>query len=129
MTIRESQEDYLETILILEKRLGDVRSIDIANELDFSRASVSRAMSLLKDKELITMDTANYIHLTSKGKEIATAVHERHQVLAQFFVFLGVTPNVAFDDACRVEHVISEETFLKFKEHIIANNMFSVPLE
>ncbi|WP_290776649.1 metal-dependent transcriptional regulator [Anaerofustis sp.] len=121
--IRESEENYLETILILQKRKGNVRSIDIANELDFSRPSVSRAIKLIKEKKYITVEENGLIKLTKEGKELAERVYERHQVIGNMLVKLGVSEKTAYEDACRIEHVISAETFEKIKEHAEKNIM------
>ncbi len=114
----ESVEDYLETILVLSKQLPVVRSIDIANELEYSKPSVSNAMKSLRQKDLITMDTSGLIELTQKGEQIAQDVYEKHVLLGKFLMMIGVSEEVAKADACRIEHVISEETFDKIKEHI-----------
>ena len=118
MKILESAENYLETILILRQRNGSVRSIDIANELEYSKPSVSNAMKSLRQKDLITMDTSGLIELTQKGEQIAQDVYEKHVLLGKFLMMIGVSEEVAKEDACRIEHVISEETFDKIKEHI-----------
>lgn len=117
MTIHESAENYLETILILSQRLGQVRSIDIANELNFSKPSVSVAMKNLRQKEYIQVDENGHITLTESGLKIANNVLERHQLITSLFVALGVSPDVAAEDACRMEHVISEESFNALKLH------------
>ena len=118
MKILESAENYLETILILRQRNGSVRSIDIANELEYSKPSVSNAMKSLRQKHLITLDTRGLIELTQKGEQIAQDVYEKHVLLGKFLMMIGVSEEVAKADACRIEHVISEETFDKIKEHI-----------
>ncbi|WP_294468658.1 metal-dependent transcriptional regulator [uncultured Anaerofustis sp.] len=117
MKTKESQENYLETILILQKRNGNVRSIDIANELDFSRPSVSRAIKLIKEKGYITVDESGLIKLTKEGREVAGAVYEKHMTLGKFLITLGVEEKTAMEDACRMEHVISADSFEKIKEH------------
>ncbi|RGD74261.1 metal-dependent transcriptional regulator [Anaerofustis stercorihominis] len=117
MKTKESQENYLETILILQKRKGNVRSIDIANELDFSRPSVSRAIKLIKEKGYITVDESGLIKLTEEGKEVAGAVYEKHVTLGKFLITLGVEEKTAMEDACRMEHVISTDSFEKIKAH------------
>ena len=117
MKIQESGENYLETILILKNRNGYVRSVDIANELSFTKASVSRAMSILRKAGLIVMEKSGNIVLTESGFARASAVYERHTVLSDFFrKVLGVDPETAVQDACRIEHVISQESFDKIKE-------------
>lgn len=118
MKIQESAENYLETILMLQESKGSVRSIDIVHHLDYSKPSISRAMSLLRADGHITMDKDGYIHLTPSGMEIASRIYERHRLLTQWLTYLGVDPAVAAADACRIEHDISEETFQRLKEHI-----------
>ena len=120
MKHNRSSEDYLETILILSERLPVVRSIDIAIELNFSKPSVSVAMKHLKESGKINVSTAGYITLTDTGKEIAEKVYERHRALAQMLVTLGVNEKTANEDACEMEHVISEETFRAIQNHINA---------
>ena len=120
MKHNRSSEDYLETILILSERLPVVRSIDIAIELNFSKPSVSVAMKHLKESGKINVSTAGYITLTDTGKEIAEKVYERHRVPAQMLVTLGVNEKTANEDACEMEHVISEETFRAIQNHINA---------
>ena len=120
MKHNRSSEDYLETILILSERLPVVRSIDIAIELNFSKPSVSVAMKHLKESGKINVSTAGYITLTDTGREIAERVYERHKVLAQMLVSLGVNEKTANEDACEMEHVISEETFRAIQNHINA---------
>lgn len=119
MQIRESAENYLETILILSQRKGkgEVRSIDIVNELEFSKPSVSVAMKNLRENDYITVDKDGYIRLTDKGLEIAEKMYERHTLLSQWLIKLGVDEKVAVEDACRMEHVISAESFAAIKKH------------
>lgn len=119
MQIRESAENYLETILILSQRKGkgEVRSIDIVNELEFSKPSVSVAMKNLRENGYITVDKGGYIRLTDKGLEIAEKMYERHTLLSQWLIKLGVDEKVAVEDACRMEHVISAESFAAIKKH------------
>ena len=114
----ESGEDYLETILILKKRNGNVRSIDIAREMDLSKPGVSRAMGILKNKEFITVDEDGAIHLTEEGSKLAKKIYERHRVLTEALMYLGVDEKTAAEDACRIEHDISEKTFTKIKKHL-----------
>ena len=114
----ESGEDYLETILILKKRNGNVRSIDIAREMDLSKPSVSRAMGILKNKEFITVDEDGAIHLTEEGSKLAKKIYERHRVLTEALMYLGVDEKTAAEDAGRIEHDISEKTFTKIKNHL-----------
>lgn len=122
MRIQESAENYLETILILKKRLGLVRSIDIASEMSFSKPSVSVAMKNLRLNGYIDVDKEGHISLLSKGTEIAEKIYERHQLLSLWLSSIGVNPKVAAQDACRIEHVISSETFQKLKEYVTAVN-------
>ena len=117
MKIQESAENYLETILILKQRQGQVRSIDIVNELNFSKTSVSVAMKKLRESGLIEMAPDGMITLLPEGMRIATTIYERHVLLSQYLIRLGVDPKVAAEDACRIEHVISEESFGKIKAH------------
>ena len=117
MKIHESAENYLDTILILKKRLGQVRSIDIASELSFSKPSVSVAMKNLRLNGYIDVSKDGYITLLEKGQEIAERIYERHTLFSDWLTALGVSPEVAAEDACRIEHVISDETFEAFKAH------------
>ena len=116
--INESSENYLETILILSKKLPVVRSVDIANELDFKKPSVSVAMKNLKEKNQITVSEQGFIYLTESGKEIAEMIYERHQLLSSCLIHLGVNEQTALDDACKIEHIISPESFEAIKQHI-----------
>lgn len=111
MKIHESAENYLETILVLQKRMGAVRSIDIANELEFSKPSVSIAMKNLREHGYIQVDENGYITLLAPGLAVAEKIYERHTVLTDWFVSLGVSPEVAAEDACRIEHILSTESF------------------
>lgn len=114
----ESAENYLETILVLSKRLPVVRSVDVANELDFKKSSVSIAMKNLREKEHIVMTSAGYIYLTEEGKAIAEMIYERHQLLSMCLESLGVSKEIADKDACKIEHVISKESFNAIKNHV-----------
>lgn len=107
----ESREDYLETILVLQQEKGAVRSIDVAERMNFSKPSVSRAVGLLKSVGLVTMDEDGLLHLTAEGQRAASGVYERHTVLRDFLIQIGVSAQTAAEDACRVEHVISAQTF------------------
>ena len=118
MKIQESGENYLETIYILKQRKGSVRSIDIVHKLNFSKPSVSVAMKNLRQKGLIVMDTDGHIALTESGRRIAETIYERHTVLSQMLIDLGVDPETATEDACRMEHVISPESFDAIKHHL-----------
>ena len=116
MKIQKSAEDYLEAILMLNLRTGNVRSIDIARELGFSKPSVSVAMKNLRQDNYITVDGEGYITLTDTGMEVATKIYERHTVITKLLIKLGVDEKTAADDACRIEHVISNETFGAIKK-------------
>lgn len=120
MQIHESAEDYLESILILKKQLGNVRSIDIVNYFDYSKPSISVAMKNLRMNGYVTVDSKGYIELTEKGSEIADKMYERHTLLTKWLTALGVDEKTAVEDACRIEHVISEESFEAIKKHIPA---------
>ncbi|MDD3168467.1 MAG: metal-dependent transcriptional regulator [Eubacteriales bacterium] len=119
--MQESCENYLETILILQNKKGFVRSIDIANELDYTKASISRAMGILKKAGYITMEDDG-IHLTEQGNQKATQIYERHQLITEYLVrALQVEEETAMADACRIEHVLSEDSFHKIKDWVEAN--------
>ena len=118
MKILESAENYLETILILQKRNGTVRSIDIASELEYTKPSVSIAMKHLRENGYIEMDAGGYITLLDAGLSIAEKMYERHTMIATFFESIGVSPETAAVDACRIEHIISEESFEAIKNQI-----------
>ena len=118
MKIQESAENYLETIYVLAIEKGSVRSIDIANELGFSKPSVSVAMKNLREKEMIEVDKDGYITLLKKGEEIAKKVYERHTILTDCLVKIGVKREIAVEDACKIEHFISDETFEALKNFI-----------
>ena len=118
MRHNRSSEDYLETILVLSKKLPAVRSIDIAVELNFSKPSVSAAMKHLRENGCIEVNQAGFITLTKKGMQIATSVYERHQVLSDWLISLGVDPKIASEDACEMEHQISDESFQAMKKFI-----------
>ena len=115
MKIHESAENYLETILVLSKRIGTVRSIDIVNELEFAKPSVSVYVRNLRDNGFINIDKSGYITLTDSGRQIAENVYDRHQLLTQVLTSLGVSEETAESDACRIEHVISTESFEAIK--------------
>lgn len=116
MKIHESAENYLETILMIKNKKGSVRSIDIANELDYSKPSVSVAMKNLRENGFIDVDANGYITLLDKGQEIAEKMYERHTFLSNWLVSLGVDEKTAVEDACRIEHIISEESFEAIKK-------------
>ena len=119
MHINESAENYLETILILSKEKPVVRSVDIAEELNFKKSSVSVAMKNLREKEHITVTKEGFIYLTESGREIAEMIFERHELLTGWLVSLGVDKKTAADDACRIEHVISKESFEAIRKHVL----------
>lgn len=116
MKIHESAENYLETIYILSKKKPQVRSIDIVNELHFSKPSISVAMKNLRENGYVVMDQDGFITLTDAGKAIALTIYERHVLLSEWLIQLGVDEKTALEDACRIEHVISDETFRRLKE-------------
>lgn len=118
MKIQESAENYLETILILSQKSSSVRSIDIVNELNFSKPSVSIAMKNLRENGYISVDVNGYISLTDMGREIAEKMYERHTTLSQWLISLGVNEKTAVEDACRIEHIISSESFEAIKKII-----------
>ena len=121
----ESVEDYLETILLLQKKIAHVRSIDIANEMNFTKPSVSVAMKNLREKEYITMDSTGYITLTEAGRRRAEDVLERHTILADILMHIGVSKETAMADACRIEHDLSEESFEAIKQALRSSNFLS----
>ena len=122
MKIQESAENYLETILLLRKSKGNVRSIDIVNELGFSKPSVSVAMKHLREDGYVTVNDCGSIDLTDKGLEIARRIYERHTLLSNWLMELGVSRETALEDACRMEHVISTESFEALKQHVFRVN-------
>jgi len=117
MSYNESAENYLETILVLSQRLPVVRSVDVAAELNFKKSSVSVAMKNLREKKHIVMTEAGFIYLTDSGREIAEMIYERHQFLTAWLTSLGVPEKTAAEDACKIEHVISRESFDAIKRH------------
>ena len=119
MNLQESGEMYLETILRLSEKKERVRSIDIADEMGYSKPSISRATRILKENGFIVIDSLGAITLTEKGRASAEKTYERHRVLTSLFIGLGISAEVAADDACKIEHVISDETFEAIKRHII----------
>ncbi len=121
MAIHESAEDYLETILKLRSKQGTVRSIDIVGELHFSKPSVSVAMKKLRESGHVCMDDNGLLTLTEKGEAIAQRIYERHQVLTGMLMGLGVDEETAAQEACKIEHVISDDTFEKIKTHFLQN--------
>lgn len=122
MKLHESSEDYLERILMLEIANGKVKSIDIALDMNFSKPSVSIAMKKLKENDYITIEKKGYIHLTESGEKIAKAIYERHVLLTKALMYLGVDEETAKQDACKIEHDLSEESFQCIKKHITKGN-------
>lgn len=118
MVVNESAENYLETILILSKSHPVVRSVDIAEEMGFKKSSVSVAMKNLREKNHITVTREGFIYLTDSGRQIAEMIYERHELLSKWLIRLGVDPAIAARDACRMEHVISPESFAAIKDHV-----------
>ena len=116
MKMQESPEDYLEAILVLSRELGNVRSIDVANYLEYSKPSVSVAMKRLRENGFVTLDELGNLILTGSGLSIALKIYERHLVISQFLISIGVNEEIAKKDACRMEHVISDESFEKIKQ-------------
>ena len=119
MALKESAENYIEAIYVLYKKNGAVRSIDIANEMNFTKASISVAMKHLREDGYISMDSDGLITLTEKGIEIAEMVYERHQIIAKLLIALGVSEETAYEDSCKIEHDLSQESFEKIKEYYL----------
>ena len=122
MIYNESAENYLETILMLSKKLPVVRSVDIATELNFKKSSVSVAMKNLREKNHITVTDAGFIYLTESGKAIADMIYERHEFLTSWLTSLGVSPETASEDACKIEHVISQDSFEAIRAYVKNKN-------
>lgn len=120
MAVNESAENYLETILVLSKKLPVVRSIDIVNELGYKKSSISVAMKHLREQNHITVTDAGFIYLTESGKEIAEMILERHEFLSSWLEQLGVPKDIASEDACKIEHVVSKESFEALKKHFLS---------
>ena len=118
MAMQESGEMYLETIYVLSQKSNYVRAIDIGDEMGFSKPSVSRALGLLKDEGMVIKDDDGFIKLTKAGEKIARTIYERHTVLTELFIGLGVDEKIASEDACRIEHYISDTTFNAIKAHM-----------
>ncbi len=116
--LQESGEMYLETIYILSQKQGAVRSLDIAEYMNFSKPSISRAMGILRSDEFIKIDKNGFITLTEAGKNVALKIYERHTLLTEFLIKLGVNPKIAAEDACKIEHDISDESFEAIKNHV-----------
>lgn len=123
MQIQESGQMYLESILVLSKKLEHVRSIDICEHMNYSKPSVSRAVGLLKNGGFITVDDKGYINLTDEGFELATKIYERHTIITKVLTAIGVSEQTAAEDACKIEHVLSDETFEKIKVHYAKNTV------
>ena len=122
MALQESVEMYLETILILSREKENVRSIDISEYMGYSKPSVSRAVGLLKERNLITVEKEGYIHLTDEGRTLAEKILERHTILTELLVRMGISRETASNDACRIEHVISDETFEAIRNHMLTHH-------
>lgn len=118
LKIHESGENYLEAILMIKQRQSSVRSIDLAKEMNFTKASVSRAVGKLKESMYITIDEAGYIDFTEEGLLLATKIYERHKFFTDFLIFLGVEKTVAAEDACRIEHALSSESYQAIKKYL-----------
>lgn len=123
MTLQESGEMYLETILILSRQLDVVRSLDIAEYMNFSKPSVSRAIKLLRENSYVLMDKDGYLTLTPNGREVAEKIYERHTILTQLLTRLGVSEATATEDACKMEHDLSDETFNAIKAYAQSNSL------
>lgn len=119
MVLHQSGEDYLEAILMLQEKQGNVRAIDIARHLDYSKPSVSRAVGLLRENGYITVSEEGLICLTDTGRQVAESMYERHRLLTAWLIELGVGADVAAEDACKLEHDLSEESFARLKAHIL----------
>ena len=118
MRLQESGEMYLETILILSQKQGHVWAIDISEEMGYSKPSVSRGLKILRENSYISIDKNGYVTLSKTGKEVAEKIYERHQVLSEVLIRLGVDPQIAIEDACRMEHVISDTSLKAIKEYL-----------
>jgi DtxR family transcriptional regulator, Mn-dependent transcriptional regulator len=119
MKIHESGENYLEAILIIKQRQDSVRSIDLAKEMNFTKASVSRAVNKLKGSGYITIDDLGHLELTEAGLSVATRIYDRHKFFTDFLIYLGVDSNVAAEDACKIEHVLSVESYQAMKDYLM----------
>lgn len=117
MHLYESGEDYLEAILVLKKKLGEVRSVDVARYVGVSKPSVCHAVTVLRKSGFLTMDNKHFISLTEEGQKVAEKIYERHEFFKEQLISVGVSPNIAETEACRIEHCVSDESFLKLKEH------------
>lgn len=119
MAVSEAVQNYLETIYILSLRQNEVHAVDICNELSYSRPTVSIVLRQMRENGLVTVDDLNHIHLTDEGMRIATSLYERHTVITELFMALGVSRETAVEDACKIEHDLSEETFAALKKHLL----------
>jgi len=118
MAVSEAIQNYLETIYILSLRQNEVHAVDICNHLSYSRPTVSIVLRQMRENGLVTVDDLNHIHLTEAGMQIATSLYERHNIISELFVMLGVGSETALEDACKIEHDLSEETFAALKAHL-----------
>ena len=118
MQLHASGEDYLEAIFVLKKQTGEVRSVDLARYMGYSKPSISHAVSILKKGGFLEMDQEGYLHLTDIGQEIAEKIYERHCFFKNHLVMVGIAPEIAEQEACQLEHIISEDTFQKIKKHL-----------
>lgn len=116
MKLHASGEDYLEAVLMLQKKMGMVRSVDLARHMGYSKPSISHAVGLLRDGGLLTVDSRGFLHLTKAGREVAERIYERHQFFTKHLIAIGVDRETAEQDACRIEHAISDESFQKLKD-------------
>ena len=119
MKLHASGEDYLEAILVLQKKIGMVRSVDLARHMGFSKPSISHAVGVLRDGGFLTMDKDGFLHLTEEGREIAEKIYERHQFITEQLIAAGVNETTAEEDACRIEHAISDESFRKLQRYFM----------
>ena len=119
MEVSEATQNYLETIHILSIKKNEVHAVDICNHLNYSRPTVSIVLRQMRENGLVTVDDLNHIHLTEEGLRIATSLYERHNVITEIFMRLGVSRETAMEDACKIEHDLSEETFAALKAHLI----------
>lgn len=119
MAVSEAVQNYLETIYILSLRQNEVHAVDICNELSYSRPTVSIVLRQMRENGLVQVDDLNHIHLTDEGMRIATSLYERHTVITELFMALGVSRETAVEDACKIEHDLSEETFAALKKHLL----------
>lgn len=118
MNLQESGQMYLETIYVLSKKGDGVRSLDVASQMNYSKPSVSRAIGILRKSGYLTVDESGYLHLTPSGESVASKIYERHTLLTELFIRLGVDPDIAASDACKLEHGISDESFEAIKRHV-----------